>query len=219
MVLPCHDARQKMKRNETVHLVDDDAAVRHALGVFLESAGFEVCEYSSATAFLDECAGIKGGVLLLDQRMPGMSGMELQARLRQLGVFMPVIFITGHGDIQMSVAAMKAGAMDFLEKPFDNSELLQSIREALRQAAGKRREWEQSCEAEKRCSSLTAREVEVMGYIVQGMSSRAIAEKLGLSNRTVEVHRARVMTKMAAGSLPELVRMAAMCKSGFTSGS
>jgi two-component system response regulator FixJ len=208
-----------MKRNNTVHLVDDDDAVRHALSVFLESAGFNVCEYSSAADFLDECASVEGGVLLLDQRMPGMSGMELQARLRQLGVFMPIIFITGHGDIQMSVAAMKAGAMDFLEKPFDNRELLQSIQEALNKAETRRREWVQHCEAERRCSTLTSRELEVMGYIVQGMSSRAIAEQLGLSNRTIEVHRARVMTKMAAGSLPELVRIAAMCKSSFTQGS
>ena len=201
-----------MKSSKTIHLVDDDDAVRHALGVFLESAGFEVCEYSSATDFLDECASVDGGVMLLDQRMPGMSGMELQTRLRQLKIFMPVIFITGHGDVQMSVAAMKAGAMDFLEKPFDNSELLLCIREALRKSAGKRREWEQRCEVEQRCSSLTSRELEVMGYIVQGMSNRAIAEQLGLSNRTVEVHRARVMAKMAARSLPELVRLAAMCK-------
>ena len=208
-----------MKRNETVHLVDDDDAVRHALRVFLESAGFKVCEYSSAADFLDDFASVDGGVLLLDQRMPGMSGMELQAQLCKLGVFIPVIFITGHGDVQMSVAAMKAGAMDFLEKPFNNSELLQSIQEALRKAEGQRREWAQRCDAERRCSSLTSRELEVMGYIVQGMSSRAIAEQLGLSNRTIEVHRARVMTKMAAGSLPELVRMAAMCKSCLTPGS
>jgi FixJ family two-component response regulator len=208
-----------MKRSKTVHLVDDDDAVRHALGVFLESAGFRVCEYSSARDFLEESASVGGGVLLLDQRMPGMSGMELQTRLHQLGVFMPVIFITGHGDIQMSVAAMKAGAMDFLEKPFDNSELLQSIHEALQKSAGKRREWELRSEVEHRCSSLTSRELEVMGYIVQGLSNRAIAEQLGLSNRTVEVHRARVMTKMAARSLPELVRMAAMCKACGVPGS
>ena len=208
-----------MKRSKTVHLVDDDDAVRHALGVFLESAGFEVCEYSSAGDFLDESASVDGGVLLLDQRMPGMSGMELQTRLQQLGVFMPVLFITGHGDIQMSVAAMKAGAMDFLEKPFDNSELLQSIHEALQESAGKRREWEQRSEVEHRASSLTSRELEVMGYIVQGLSNRAIAEQLGLSNRTVEVHRARVMTKMAARSLPELVRLAAMCKAFRVPGS
>ena len=205
-----------MARHNKVYLVDDDYAVRHALGVFLESAGFEVSVYASATAFLDECQTANDGVLLLDQRMPGMSGMELHARLGQLGVFLPVIFITGHGDVQMSVSAMKAGAMDFLEKPFDNSELLQRISEALHKSESKRREWEQRCEAEQRCASLTARELEVMRYIVQGESNRTIAEQLGLSNRTIEVHRARVMAKMAADSLPDLVRMAAMCKSCST---
>jgi FixJ family two-component response regulator len=133
-----------------------------------------------------------------------------------LGVFLPIIFITGHGDIQTSVAAMKAGAIDFLEKPFDNSELLRSIREALQKSAGKRKEWAQKSEIEQRCGSLTSREREVMAYIVQGMSSRSIAEQLGVSNRTVEVHRARVMAKMAATSLPDLVRMAALCQSVCT---
>ena len=193
--------------------VPERPCLQCALGVFLESAGFEVSVYASAAAFLEESYSANDGVLLLDQRMPGMSGMELQARLDQLGVYLPVIFITGHGDVQMSVAAMKAGAMDFLEKPFDNSELLQRIREALNKGESKRREWEQQSEAEQRCASLTARELEVMRYIVQGDSNRAIAEQLGLSNRTIEVHRARVMAKMAADSLPDLVRMAAMCKS------
>jgi len=208
-----------MARNKQVYLVDDDAAVRHALGMYLEGAGFQVSEYGSAIDFLEACDTVQGGVLLLDQRMPGMSGMELQTRLAQLRVFLPIIFITGHGDIQMSVAAMKAGAVDFLEKPFDNSELLQSIREALRKAAGKRKEWEQQSEVEQHYASLTSREREVMDYIVQGFSSRAIAELLGVSNRTVEVHRSRVMTKMAAGSLPDLVRMAAMCQPGSTTAS
>jgi len=205
-----------MARKKKVYLVDDDAAVRHALGMFLEGAGFQVIGYASATDFLDACDAVQGGVLLLDQRMPGMSGMELQSRLAQLGVFLPIIFITGHGDIQMSVAAMKAGAVDFLVKPFDNSELLQSIRVALRKTAGKRKEWKRKSEIEQRCANLTSREREVMAFIVQGMSSRAIAERLGVSNRTVEVHRARVMAKMAAGSLPDLVRMAAMCQSCWT---
>lgn len=208
-----------MARNKRIYLVDDDDAVRHALGVFLESAGFQVSEYASAKDFLAVCDAGCDGVLLLDQRMPGMSGMELKARLDQLGVYIPVIFITGHGDIQTSVAAMKAGAMDFLEKPFDNSELLQSIHEAMQKAAGMRREWDHKSEVERRCASLTSREAEVMRYIVEGMSSRAIAEQLGLSNRTVEVHRARVMSKMGAGSLPDLVRMAAICKSFCTAGS
>jgi two-component system response regulator FixJ len=205
-----------MARNKRVYLVDDDAAVRHALRVFLESAGFLVNEYASATDFLAVRDTVHDGVLLLDQRMPGMSGMELQAQLDQLGIYIPVIFITGHGDIQTSVAAMKAGAMDFLEKPFDNSELLLSIRDAMRKAAGKRREWVLKSDVERRCASLTTREAEIMRYIVQGMSSRAIAEQLGLSNRTIEVHRARVMAKMGAGTLPDLVRMAAMCKSCCT---
>ena len=202
-----------MAKKKSVYLVDDDAAVRHALAVFLESAGFQVRAYASATDFLEDCDTVNSGVLLLDQRMPGMSGMELQARLEQLGIFMPIIFITGHGDVQMSVAAMKAGAMDFLEKPFDNSELLKRIREVLQKAAGKRREWEQKSEAERRCASLTSRELEVMRYIVQGKSSRAIAEQLGVSNRTIEVHRAKVMMKMGADSLPDLVRKSALCKS------
>jgi two-component system response regulator FixJ len=202
-----------MVKDNSVYLIDDDAAVRHALRVFLESAGFLVRTYASALDFLRECDKIAGGVLLLDQRMPGMSGMELQARLDQLEIFMPIIFITGHGDIQMSVAAMKAGAMDFLEKPFDNNELLKRIREALKKSADKRREWKEQFDTEQRCATLTVRELEVMRYIVQGKSNRAIAELLGVSNRTIEVHRARVMTKMGADSLPDLVRMAAICKS------
>jgi len=202
-----------MMSNKTVYLIDDDAAVRHALGVFLESTGYVVRAYASAVDFLAECNTVHGGVLLLDQRMPGMSGMELQARLGQLGIILPIIFITGHGDIQMSVAAMKAGAMDFLEKPFDNSELLKRIREALKKAAGKRKEWEQKSDAEQRCATLTSRELEVMRYIVQGKSSRNIAAELGVSNRTIEVHRARVMAKMGADSLPDLVRKSAFCRS------
>jgi len=202
-----------MARKKTICLIDDDAAVRHALGMFLESAGFDVRGYASALDFLEDVTEVSGSVLLLDQRMPGMSGMELQARLRALGIFLPVIFITGHGDIQMSVAAMKAGAVDFLEKPFDNQELLQSINEAIHKAASKRKEWEQQSEMEQRCASLTSREREVMKLIVEGKSSRVIAEQLGVSNRTIEVHRARVMMKMAADSLPDLVRKAALCKS------
>jgi len=208
-----------MARKKNVYLVDDDAAVRHALGMFLEGSGFRVTAYASAMEFLEECDPACDGVLLLDQRMPGMSGMELQVRLDQLGIFLPVIFITGHGDVQMSVAAMKAGAMDFLEKPFDNSELLKCIREALKKGASKRREWDQKSEVERRCASLTARELEVMGFIVQGKSSRAIAKQLGLSNRTVEVHRSRVMAKMGADSLPDLVRKSAFCKACCETGS
>lgn len=201
-----------MGRAKKVYLVDDDAAVRDAVGGFLENAGYSVRGFASAGEFLAAAQALGSGVLLLDQRMPGMTGMELQAQLRKLGIFMPVIFITGHGDIQMSVAAIKAGAIDFLEKPFDNSELLKSIREAFRSAAGKRREWERQGEVERRFASLTSREREIMKLVVNGESSRAIATRLGLSSRTVEVHRARVMAKMAAHSLPDLVRMVSICK-------
>jgi len=207
-----------MASKKSVYLIDDDAAVRHAIGVFLEGAGFLVRVYASARDFLEECDTVHGGVLLLDQRMPGMSGMELQAQLGKLGIFLPIIFITGHGDIQTSVAAMKAGAMDFLEKPFDNGELLKRIREVLQKAAVKRREWEQKSEVEQRCATLTSRELEVMRCIVQGKSSRAIAEQLGVSIRTIEVHRARVMLKMGAASLPDLVRKSAFCTSCHGSG-
>lgn len=201
-----------MARVKKVYLVDDDAAVRDAVGGFLENAGFSVQGFASAGEFLAAAQALGSGVLLLDQRMPGMTGMELQGELRKLGIFMPVIFITGHGDIQMSVAAIKAGAVDFLEKPFDNSELLESVREAFRSATGKRREWERQGDVERRCASLTSREREVMKLVVNGESSRAIAGRLGLSSRTVEVHRARVMAKMAADSLPDLVRMVSICK-------
>lgn len=202
-----------MARNRKVYLVDDDAAVRHALGLFLESAGFAVHGFASAGEFLAAVDGLGSGVLLLDQRMPGMSGTELQARLHNLGIFLPIIFITGHGDVQMSVAAMKAGAVDFLEKPFDNSELLQSIREAFQKATSRRREWERQSDVERRCASLTPREREVMRCIVEGKSNRAIAEHLGVSYRTIEVHRSRVMAKMAADSLPDLVRKVALSRS------
>jgi len=200
-----------MRGSKTIYLVDDDAAVRHALGIFLESAGYRVRGFASATEFLEADDGIGDGVLLLDQRMPGISGMELQARLRMLGLYLPVIFITGHGDIQMSVTAMKAGAVDFLEKPFDNMELLKSVKEAFRYGASKRREWRLQSDLERRCANLTSRELEVMKYIVDGKSSREIAEQLGVSNRTIEVHRARVMAKMAADSLPDLVRKVQLC--------
>jgi two-component system response regulator FixJ len=203
----------EMTGDKSVYLIDDDAAIRHALGVFLENAGFQVSTYASALDFLGECTTMTGGVLLLDQRMPGMSGMQLQERLDELGIFMPIIFITGHGDVQMSVAAMKAGAMDFLEKPFDNSELLKCIREAGKKAAVRRSELQQKNDVEKRYATLTSREMEVMQYIVQGKSNRVIAEYLGLSNRTIEVHRARVMAKMGADSLADLVRKSEYCKS------
>lgn len=195
-----------MPVKRTVFLVDDDAAVCHALSVFLEASGYSVKVFSSAEAFLEATAGTAEGVLLLDQRMTGMSGLELQSELAGRGVDLPIIFITGHGDVRMSVKAVKAGAIDFLEKPFNNEQLLASIREAFALADGSKKHRGLIAELRERHASLTAREQEVMQHIVGGMSNRSLAERLGLSDRTIEVHRYRIMKKMGAKSLPDLVR-------------
>jgi len=195
-----------------VFLVDDDMAVCHALSVFLESCGYLVRTFSSAEAFLSGVAGVRDGVMLLDQRMTGMSGLELQQELGRRHIDLPIIFITGHGDVQMSVKAVKAGAIDFLEKPFSNEALLASIREAFLQSDSHKNHRESVAEMRKRYASLTGREREVMKQVVAGLSNRHLAEQLGVSDRTVEVHRSRGMKKMGADSLPDLVRKYALCK-------
>ena len=200
----------KMPMNRTIYLVDDDAAVCHALSVFLEASRYDVRTYSSAEAFLEEAENIPDGIMLLDQRMTGMTGLELQAELARRGFELPIIFITGHGDVQMSVKAVKAGAIDFLEKPFSNEDLLTSIKEAFSRADGSKKHRKTVAELRKRHASLTVREQEVMQHVVAGMSNRNLAELLGVSDRTVEVHRSRVMKKMGAKSLPDLVRKYAM---------
>lgn len=207
-----------MRQKRTVFLVDDDPAVRHALGTFLESTNFNVRAFASAEALLDEIDETAQGVLVLDQRMGGMSGLELQEELKAQQIDLPIIFITGHGDVQMSVTAMKAGARDFIEKPFSNEDLLASIRETLRQYEASTRERSRRAAALKKYEKLTPREQEVMAYIVQGVSNKNLAERLSVSNRTIEVHRSRVMTKMDAESLPDLVRIAAMCGIDSTPG-
>jgi len=194
-----------------IFLVDDDAAVRDALCLYLEGTGFAVRTFDSAETFLGEIDEMGRGVLVLDQRMTGMSGLELQAELKARSVEMPTIFITGHGDVPMSVRAMKEGATDFLEKPFRNSDLLASIEQVLAQDEAKMEENLYQARATVKCNRLTPREKEVMGCIVRGLSNKNIAELLGVSIRTVEAHRGRVMAKMDAGSLPDLVRMADFC--------
>jgi len=201
-----------MARNRTVFLVDDEQAIRHALRLFLESEDFTVREFASAESFLEAVTEAVHGVLMLDLRMGGMSGLELQAQLKSRGIEMPIIFISGHGDVQLSVIAMKAGAVDFLEKPFENRTVLSCLKEAFSREEARTREHNRVAVLEKRCQNLTPRETEVMKHIVKGMSNRALAEHLGLSNRTIEVHRARVMRKMDAESLPDLVRKVALCK-------
>ena len=202
-----------MQKNRTVLLVDDDAAVCHALSVFLETSGYGVKTFPSAEAFLeDAAASTVEGVMLLDQRMTGMSGLELQAELGRRGIELPIIFITGHGDVRMSVKAVRAGAINFLEKPFSNEDLLASIREAFSRADASSKHRGQVAALRKRLASLTVREREVMQHVVAGLSNRNLGELLGICDRTIEVHRSRVMKKMGAESLPDLVRKYAMCQ-------
>ncbi|WP_296807776.1 response regulator transcription factor [Thiocapsa sp.] len=197
-----------MTTDATVFVVDDDQAMRTSLKWLIESTGMSVQTYESADVFLASYYPGRAGCLLLDVRMPGMSGLELQSYLAREGYRLPVILITGHGDVSMAVKAMKAGAIDFIEKPFHDEDLLRSIRRALdddqRQRAG------QAARADiaARLAELTPREHEVMAMVTDGKSNKDIAAALGVSAKTVEAHRARVMEKMRADSLAELVRMA-----------
>jgi len=201
-----------MRVNKNIFLVDDDAAVCHALSVFLESSGYSVRSFFSAETFLEETEGAAEGVILLDQSMTGgMSGLELQAELARRGIALPIIFITGHGDVQMSVKAIKAGAIDFLEKPFNNEDLLAGIREAFAHADDSKKDRDLFAECRQCLSSLTPREREVMQHVVDGMSNRRVAELLGVSDRTIEVHRSRAMEKMGVESITDLVRKCAVC--------
>jgi FixJ family two-component response regulator len=198
--------------SRSIFLVDDDVAVCHALSVFLKACGFTVRTFSCAEDFLAAAAGVREGVLLLDQRMTGMSGLDLQTELDRRRIGLPVIFITGHGDVRMSVRALKAGAVDFLEKPFSNEDLLASIREAFLHSDEHKKHRDATAEMRRRYASLTEREREVMRHVVAGLSNRHLAERLGVSDRTIEVHRSRGMKKMGADSLPDLVRKYALCQ-------
>lgn len=192
--------------------MDDDVAICHALSVFLENHGYRVQKFSSAEAFLKYAGGTVDSIMLLDQRMTGMTGLELQAELARRGIALPIIFITGNGDVRMSVQAVKAGAIDFLEKPFSNEDLLASVKEAFSWARASRKRSGQLAAARKSYAGLTDREREVLQHVVTGLSNRELGEVLGVSERTVEVHRSRAMKKMGAESLPDLVRKYAMCQ-------
>lgn len=197
----------------TVFVVDDDDAMRASLRWLIGSVDLNVEAYGSAADFL-ECYNDRPGCLVLDVRMPGMSGLELQSELEARAISLPVIFITGHGDVPMALRAVKAGALDFLEKPFSHQELLDRIREALRADAENRRERAARERLAARWDRLTDREQEVADLLVTGDSNRAIAERLGISVRTVEVHRAHVMEKMRAASLANLVQMVLRLQGG-----
>ena len=195
------------EKQSTVFVVDDDEAMRESLTWLIESVGLKVEAHSSADSFLMSYYPGRSGCLLLDVRMPGMSGLELQGHLQEQQITLPVIMITGHGDVPMAVRAMKAGAIDFIEKPFNDEQLLESIRNAL--AVDDLRRDEQSFKADiaSRLELLTPRETEVMDMVTAGKSNKEIANALGVSAKTVEAHRAKVMEKMQAGSLAERVRL------------
>jgi RNA polymerase sigma factor (sigma-70 family) len=197
-----------MTERDTVFLVDDNDAVRHALRLFLECKNFRVRDYACAQDLLAAIDRRDTGVLVLDLYMKGMSGLELQAELRSRENQLPIIFITGHGSVQDSVHALKQGATDFIEKPFDNEVLLESIKRALQQERSQRELYAIKRQLSDKFERLTPREQEVMKYIVNGTSNKHLAETLGVSSRTIEVHRSRIMAKMDASSLPELVCMA-----------
>ena len=194
----------------TVFLVDDDDAVRYAVSMLLDSAGLQVRCFDSAQRFLDEYDAT-AGCLVLDVAMPGMTGLELQEELNKSGIRIPIIFITGHGDVPMSVRAIKQGAVDFVEKPADDDELLEKIQQAIKLDRELRGEDAQRSEVVDRFNRLTPREQQVMAEVAAGNSNKEIAINLDISHRTIEIHRARVMEKMAAESLPDLIRMALVC--------
>lgn len=196
-----------MNLTPTVFLTDDDPAIRDAVGLLLRTNGLDVETFASAADFLQSDALRRPGCLLLDVRMPGMSGLDLQKRLQELGCRLPIIFITGHGDVPMAIRAMKAGAFDFLEKPFEGALLIKRIHEALTcDRHDRRRQWQrdQIC---TRLAQLSVREREVMQRVALGQYNKVVAAELGISISTVEIHRKRVMEKLQAHSLSELIRM------------
>ena len=192
----------------TVFLVDDDHAMRDALGLLLDTAGFNTVSFSSATEFLERYDASQPGCLVLDIRMPGMSGMELQEALVEQTAGLPIIFLTGHGNVSMSAKAFRTGAIDFLEKPFDEAVLLERIHEALGIDKTNRESAARHAHASSRLSVLTPREREVMLLLVAGNTNKEIAAKLDLSTRTIETHRGRVMDKTGVQSVAELVELA-----------
>ena len=193
---------------QIVHVIDDDLDVRQSLAFLLSTAGLAVRVHESAPAFLAAAeGGLADGCIVSDIRMPQMDGIALLGRLAALKIALPVIVMTGHGDVPLAVSAMKAGAVDFIEKPFDGDVLLAAIRSALRRQAGDSHRRAEAADVRDRLAALTPREREVLDCLVAGKANKATAHALGISARTVEVHRAHVMTKMAAGSLSDLVRL------------
>lgn len=191
-----------------VHVIDDDEAMRQSLAFLLGTVGMEVQTYDSAMAFLAVAPEIKSGCIITDVRMPEVSGLDLLRRVRELELGIPVIMITGHGDVPLAVEAMKIGALDFLEKPFDDEVLLASVRSALNQLDQDHRRHTERSDIQGRLETLSNRERDVLQGLVAGHANKQIAYDLGISPRTIEIYRANLMTKMQASSLSDLVRMA-----------
>jgi len=198
-----------MATERIVHFVDDDQAVRRSLGQLLYSADFEYVAYESAVAFLEAAPGISAGCVLLDVKMPEIDGLAVQGQLSHLGFNLPVIVITGHGDVSIAVAAMKGGAVDFIEKPFDDKRLFASIEAALTNS-GRGRKDREAVEAAERIATLSPRERQVLYALVAGRPSKVIAHDLGISVRTVEVHRARMLERLGTRRLAEAIRLAVL---------
>lgn len=195
------------QQEPTVFVVDDDPAIRKSLRWLIESVGLKVQTHELASEFLESYIPDVPGCLVLDVRIPGMSGLDLQERLRERGHDIPVIIVSGYGDVPMAVRAMKAGAIDFLEKPVSDQVLLDYIQKGIERDIRNKQNLVQNKELIERKNSLTRREREVMGHVVSGQSSREIAELLNVSFKTVEAHRAKIMKKMKAKSVPKLIQM------------
>jgi two-component system response regulator FixJ len=194
--------------DRTVHIVDDDAGVRSALTMLMRSAGFAVEGYDSANRFLERAAALVPGCVLLDVRMPGLNGLELQRELTSRGIALPVVVMTGHGDISTAVQAMKAGAVDFVEKPFDDEQILRLVEEALARGGADYRRSREAADAGQLVDQLSQRERDVLERLVAGRSNKLIAFDLGISPRTVEIYRANMMEKLKARTVSEAVRIA-----------
>ncbi|TCJ87594.1 response regulator transcription factor [Cocleimonas flava] len=194
-------------QTQTVFIVDDDQAVRDSLADLMDSVGINVETYATANDFLGQYTSDRLGCLILDIRMPGMSGLELQQELIRRDTVLPIIFITGHGDVPMAVQAIQAGALDFIQKPFRDQDLLDRVNYALKSCDSQQNNQQQTQSVKKHIHNLTPREHQVMEMIVEGKANKVIAIDLGLSQRTIEVHRKNVMQKLEARSLAELVRI------------
>jgi len=203
-------APEKSTAKRVVHVIDDDEGLRESLAFLLRTAQLDVKSYASARAFLDSLPDQSLNCVITDVRMPDISGIDLLRRLKELKIAVPVIVITGHGDVALAVEAMKIGAADFFEKPFDDDLLLASVRSALREQEGEKKRYAERAEIEARIAALSPRERDVLAGLVEGRANKQIAFDLGISPRTVEIYRANLMNKMQADSLSDLVRMALM---------